>query len=127
MSQEDSLYQQIGGQEKINQLIDRFYERILQDDQLAPFFVETPMDKLRAMQKEFFAVALGGPVTYSGSTLYRAHHGRGITRDHLSRYTEHLLETLTSEGIQDDQANLIVSRIATYSPEILGESGGVDG
>lgn len=127
MSEETSLYEQIGGQAKIDELIDMFYQRILVDDLLAPFFTDTPMDKLRGMQKEFFAVALGGPLEYSGEKLYNAHRGRGITREHLSRYTEHLLETLKLVGIEDGQANLIVSRIAMNSPEILGESGGVDG
>ena len=58
MSEESSLFDRIGGHDKINVLIDRLYERILQDSLLAPFFADTPMDKLRAMQKEFFSVAL---------------------------------------------------------------------
>lgn len=127
MSEETSLYEQIGGQATIDELIDQLYERILTDEMLAPFFVDIPMDKLRGMQKEFFAVALGGPLEYSGEKLFNAHRGRGIKREHLSRYTEHLLETLKHVGIEEGQANLIVSRIAMNSPEILGESGGVDG
>ncbi len=124
---EENLVDQIGGQERLNDLISQFYERVIADPVLAPFFAETPMDKLLSMQREFFAVALGAPTTYSGMKLYNAHKDRGITREHLSRYTEHLLQTLKDAGIEEQQGNLVVPRIAVHSPEVLGESGGVDG
>jgi hemoglobin len=121
-----SLYDQIGGEEVIDSFIDNFYERVLADPVLAPFFAKTSMKKQRVMQKEFFAAALGGPLNYSGADLAIAHQGRGITSRHLARFTEHLIATLQDNGIEEMHVNGIIARIATYSREILGDTN-VDG
>jgi hemoglobin len=46
----------------VDELIEAFYVRVLADPLLAPFFQDTPLDRLRKMQKELFAMALGGPI-----------------------------------------------------------------
>jgi len=126
MPAEPSLYERIGGQPAVDELITAFYGRVLADPALAPFFSETPIDRLQTMQREFFAAALGGPIRYSGASLVETHAGRGITTRHLARFVEHLLETLRSQGLQEEDVLEIISRINTYATEITGEVG-VDG
>lgn len=103
-------------------LIDAFYIRVLADPLLAGFFRDTPLERLRAMQKEFFAMALGGPVTYTGQSLAHAHHGRGISREHFTHFVGHLLETLRDIGIDDHEADLVIEHINTFANEITGVS-----
>ena len=43
---EKTLFEQIGGAETVAQLIDQFYDRVLGDEELAPFFEQTSMDRL---------------------------------------------------------------------------------
>jgi hemoglobin len=74
------------------------------------------------MQKEFFSMALGGPITYSGRPLAHAHHGRGITREHFSHFVNHLLETLRDIGIDEHDADLVIEHINTFANEITGVS-----
>ncbi len=76
---ESSLYDRLGGAAAIDGLIEAFYVRVLADPKLAPFFKDTPMERLRAMQTQFFSMALGGPVEYTGRSMSQVHHGRGIT------------------------------------------------
>ena len=123
----DSLFEQIGGAPVIDLLIDEFYFRVLADDRLAPFFQDTSLEKQRKAQKEFFSLALDGPIPEREFDLFSVHAGRGIKRQHLSLFTEHLLATMQRVGISDSDAAAVVARIAIYSPRILGESGGVDG
>lgn len=121
-----TLYDRLGGERAVSELVDEFYGRVLSDKMLAPFFAETSMDRLRAMQREFFAAALGGPIRYSGQSLSESHVGRGIRARHLARFVEHLLATLRSRGADERDALDIISRINTYASEITGEVG-VDG
>lgn len=118
-----SLYARIGGAEVVAELVDAFYERVLADSELAPFFAKSDLDKLRSMQREFFSVALGGPVTYFGRPLAYAHRGRGIERRHLQRFTEHLLATLEGLGIEQRDVHDVIDRINVYSSDILGGHG----
>lgn len=121
-----TLYDQIGGAETIDKLIVAFYQRVLADPLLAPFFEHASVDKLQTMQKAFFSIALGGPTPDSQIDLVKSHQGRGIKVKHLSRFTEHLMQTLSEIGVEEEAARRVYDRIATYANDILGESS-VDG
>ena len=124
MAEEGNLYERIGGEAGIERLVRVFYERVLADPELAPFFEHVPLDKLRAMQKEFFSEALGGPLFYSWRSLREVHAGKGIRRDHLRRFTGHLFEALEAGkvemGLTPQEVNAICSRIALEADEIGG-------
>ena len=124
---DSSLYERIGGAAAVEKLIDDFYVRVVEDEELAPFFKDTEMEKLRRMQKEFFAVALDGPSEYTGRPLSYVHHGRGIKPSHFQRYVDHLNETLEGFEISERDHLDIISRVNTYVDEIVGGAGGVDG
>ena len=124
MSDEQNLYERIGGEAGIEQLVKSFYNRVLADEELAPFFEHVPMDKLRTMQKEFFSEALGGPLFYSGRPLREVHAGKGIKKEHLRRFTDHLFEVLdegkVEMGLTPQEVDAIYSRIALEADEIGG-------
>jgi hemoglobin len=115
-----NLYQRIGGEAGIERLVTDFYERVLADPELTQFFQHIPMDKLRTMQKEFFSEALGGPLFYSGRSLRDVHAGRGISKAHLGRFLQHLLETISALDLDRREIDAIYSRIATEADEISG-------
>lgn len=123
---EETLYDRIGGSKVVSKLVFDFYQRVLADPELGPFFAETPVDKLRTMQAEFFSAALGGPIQYTGRSLSEAHAGRGISAKHLRLYLDYLLETLHDFDLDNDDRYDIVSRINTYADEITGATS-VDG
>lgn len=125
--QEPTLYERIGGEETVAGLIDVFYGKVMDDEELAPFFVNTPMEKLRQMQREFFAAALGGESHYSGRPLCYVHHGLGIKPRHFQRYIELLDATLAGFELSDSDHQDIISHINTYVDEIVGGGGGIDG
>ena len=120
-----TLYDRIGGEEAIAGLGDAFYDRVLDDPELEPFFRYTPMEKLRAMQMEFFAAALDGPVKYSGQPIDYVHQGRGITTRHLTRFMGHLLVTIKDFHPNAQEVDEMIQRVSLYANEVLdGTSGG---
>lgn len=117
------LFDRVGGEQAISELVDEFYDRVIADPELKPFFTSTSMDKLRRMQREFFSAALDGPITYTGRPLSHVHHGRGITKHHFALYVGHLIDTLQGLGIDENDVQDIISRINTYADEITGDVG----
>jgi hemoglobin len=117
-----SLYDRLGGEDMISALIPAFYVRVLADPELGPFFAHTELEKLHAMQREFFVMATGGPIQYSGRPLAHTHHGRGITRHHFSSFTHHLIETLLDMGVTQEEADEVIERINAMTNEIIGAS-----
>lgn len=103
-------------------MIPAFYERVLADATLAPFFKEVSMDKLQAMQHEFFVMATGGPLEYSGRPLAHVHHGKGITKAHFAAFTGHLVETLKAMDLAQADLDEVIARVNATANEITGTS-----
>jgi hemoglobin len=116
-----SLYDRLGGEPAVALLVDQFYDRVLKDPELEPYFRHIPMRKLREMQREFFAAALDGPVDYSGRPIDQVHKGRGITSRHLSRFMQHLLATIENVHPNEQETLDMYRRIGLYGAGVLDE------
>lgn len=115
---DQSIYHQIGGYEAIEVVVDDFYDRVLADDRLSAFFTGTNMNRLKGKQAEFFAATLGGPESYTGASMKRAHRGRGISMHHFDLVVQHLVQALTSAGVPPRTMGQIISAIAPLASEI---------
>src|SRR5215831_20906249 len=114
----NTIYDQIGGHEAIEVVVEDFYVRVLADAQLSGFFSGTNMNRLKGKQVEFFAAALGGPEPYTGAPMKQVHQGRGITMHHFSLVAGHLAEALAAAGVPPRTVTDILSAIAPLAPEI---------
>ena len=122
---QETLFDRIGGDQAIAELIHQFYDRVVADPELKPFFTQSSMEKIRRMQREFFSAALDGPISYTGKPLGHVHHGRGITKHHFALYVGHLILTLEGLDIDEQDVQDVISRINTYADEITGVAGSV--
>ena len=114
-----NIYEQIGGQEALITVVDDFYKRVLADPELAVFFNGSNMPRLRGMQVEFFAAALGGPSEYGGRSMKEVHRGRGIAQDHFNLVAGHLTEALLAAGVPGETTGAIIGAIAPLSADIV--------
>ena len=116
-----SVYEQIGGQPALQAAVDQFYRRVLADPSLVPYFAQTDLDRLKAHQRAFFAVALNGPNEYTGRTMRGAHAGLGITNAAFDRVAQHLTGTLASLGVSRELADQVLAQIAPLRTDIVEE------
>lgn len=117
-----SLYDRIGGAPAVKKLVENFYDRILKDPELAPFFKSSTMQHLRHMQTEYFRVALDGPLSYAGLPLVKAHQGRGIKLKHFNRFAQHVLDALRELKITQPDIDAVITRVNLLAGEITGDS-----
>ena len=117
---DEQLFEQLGGVNGVAELVEQFYQRGLEDDELAHFFANVDMKRLHNMQYEFMVSALGGPVHYSGAELRAVHEGRGITNQHFSKFVGHLADTMESRGISHLVVDAMLGRMATFRDKIVG-------
>ena len=118
-SEQSSLYERIGGARAINAAVDVFYEKVLADPNLSPFFVDSSMQRLKAHQFAFFSQALGGPRTYSGASMQHAHKRLAIEQRHFDAVAMHLIETLRDLSVPDGVIAEVGSAIAPLAAEIV--------
>jgi len=114
-----TYYQRLGGIDGIRAVVDEFYARVLDDEELAPYFDGLAVDRIKHHQGLFFASLLGGPDTYSGKPLAEAHRGLGITSGHYERVVDHLRATLANAGVDGDIVTAITDAVATAKTEII--------
>ena len=112
-----SLFDRIGGKAAITATVNQFYERVLADPALAPFFAETKMTWLKRRQIAFFTEALGGPAKYTGRDMTSAHARLKIRAADFKRVAGHLAQTL--EGLEVPQP-LVAEVMAAVAP-LTGE------
>ncbi|WP_036500129.1 MULTISPECIES: group I truncated hemoglobin [Nocardia] len=117
-----SIYEQIGGHEALETVVEDFYVRVLADEELAGFFTGTNMSRLKGRQVEFFAAALGGPEPYTGAAMKQVHQGRGITMHHFTLVAAHLTDALVAAGVQEPTLGEIIGAIAPLAPEIASDA-----
>lgn len=115
-------YARIGGGPAVSAVVDRFYDLVLGDDQLAPYFTETALPNLKRHQVQLFSHLLGGPVGYEGRELRDAHAGMEISTDDYRRVVGHLVNALTEAQVPDDVMERLADTLRTVEPDIVSRA-----
>jgi hemoglobin len=118
---DDGLLERLGGPQGILAIVDDMYGRVLKDNELAPFFASTSMERLRQMQYEFLVSAFGGPIAYSGAELASVHRGRGITGNHFARFCSHFIDAMEARGADARDLDQALIRLSMFKDRVTGE------
>jgi hemoglobin len=121
MTTEISVYDLLGDdRQPMRSVTSAFYQRVLADDLLAPYFAYVDMDRQAAMLAEFLAMAFGGPHAYTGRDLRTAHAGlRGLTDAHFDRVVDHLTKTLRDYGVAEGDVATVGAVAETLRDDVL--------
>lgn len=91
-------FEQVGGAAAVAALIDRFYEKMLTDPRTKDFFNGVNMDRLKGLQRQWWAIKLGATgVTYEGRSMYDSHHGMNISAELHDYINANILQTSARE------------------------------
>ncbi|SNR46759.1 group I truncated hemoglobin [Halorubrum vacuolatum] len=116
---ETTLYDRLGGKEAIGAVVTEFYDRVLADDTLAPYFEDTDMTKQRAHQTQFISSVAGGPVQYDGDDMQSAHAGMGITHEDYDAIASHLDAALAEFDVADADREAVLEAVESYREAIV--------
>ncbi|WP_262178016.1 truncated hemoglobin [Haloarcula laminariae] len=123
---QDTLYERLGGQDGIRAVVDDFYDRLVADDSLGPFFEDADVSKLRRTQTDFLCEAAGGPETYDATPVREAHIDVPFTPEHIERAVELLYRSLDEFDVPDEDADAVVEAVAAFEEELLATPDGDD-
>ncbi len=117
-----SLFDEIGDAATLRTAVNLFYQRVLADPGLAPWFAGVDMTRLRAHQLAFLAGALGGPNLFNGRDIAAAHAGLKITNWALDELIGHLATTLRDLGTSPAAVDRLVRRLEPLRTAVVDES-----
>ncbi|MGM7700922.1 globin [Pseudalkalibacillus sp. Hm43] len=114
MNNETTPFEAIGGFDKIEQLVEAFYERVQAHPDLAPIFPDDLTETMRK-QKQFLSQFLGGPPLYSeehGHPMLRARHlPFPITRNRAEAWLSCMKSAMDEVNLESPYKEQIFSRL----------------
>jgi hemoglobin len=119
MATDETLYDRLGGQDAVDAVVDEFYDRVLADEDLEPYFDGVDMEGLRDHQKEFVAYVTGGLDDYDGPNMADAHAHLGVTPEAFGRVAEHLDASLAECGVADDDRAEVMATVADLEDDVV--------
>jgi hemoglobin len=99
--------------------VDLFYQSILADPQLAGYFADTDLARLKRHQVQLVSQVMGGPVSYEGADLAQAHRGRGITDADFGRVVGHLVAALEAHSVPAEITGRVVAALGATQGDIV--------
>lgn len=119
MSDGETVFDRLGGQDAVESVVDDFYDRVLSDERVIHHFEDSNTTELRAHQVQFISAVTGGPVQYSGQNMRTAHEGMGITNNEFDVIVEHLDTALDENEASDADREQVLEEVEELRPEIV--------
>ncbi|KGJ91777.1 group I truncated hemoglobin [Colwellia psychrerythraea] len=113
-----SLYDKYGGFDTFSMVVGNFYQKILDSEELAPYFETVNMERLMSHQTQFIATALGGPDKYARVDLRAVHAPYKITVPHFHEVVELLEESLDEASVEQEDISSIITLISGLMDQI---------
>jgi hemoglobin len=113
-----SIYDALGGAASIKVIVDDFYDRVVDDEQLRSYFIHTDLGRLKAHLRGFITAASGGPEIYAGRSMSDAHDASRVAPEHFDRVVGHLVDTLTSRAISLAVVSELSAQLSSLKSEV---------
>ena len=96
----NTLFDKYGGFSTVSKIVMTLYDKLLDDDDLGPFFDDVDMPRLIDHQTKFVASLMGGPASFTDTHIKMAHRHMTIHAMHFDQLKTLVSETLTEFGVE---------------------------
>lgn len=122
---EQTLFAKYGGFANISKIVLELYDRLLDDDDVGPFFEDVDMARVVDHQTKFISSLLGGPASYSDDQIRKMHGHLTIHGRQFDALEEILAGTLRDHGVEEDDVAAVIAAFEARRGLIV-ETGNVD-
>ncbi|MFO0696268.1 MAG: group 1 truncated hemoglobin [Polyangiales bacterium] len=117
-----TLYDRLGGEAAVEAAVSLFYDKVMADPSLAPYFAGLDMDAQIQKQIAFMTMAFGGPSRYTGRDLRTAHARlvkNGMGDPAFDAVATHLATTLGELGVEKILVDEVLALVEGTRGEVL--------
>lgn len=112
------LYEQIGGLEKLQLIVDEFVDTMFNDIMIGFFFSKIDKNRVKQKEFEFLAEFLGADIVYTGEPIKEVHQKHNIMGGQFSRRKQILKETLERNLINNEIIEKIMEHTENFRMSI---------
>ncbi len=116
---DDSLYQQLGGQPGVSNIVERFVALVTTDDRTKADFDNINLDRLKGRLKDHICQITGGPCVYKGRSMAAAHAGLDLSQAKFNATAEDMQTAMQQAGVPYWTQNRLMAMLAPMQREIV--------
>ncbi|MDG1752902.1 MAG: group 1 truncated hemoglobin [Thalassotalea sp.] len=118
-TEQKTLYQELGGAPKVEQIVDAFIQNIASDPDVINYFTHANVDHFRKGFIQHFCEATDGPCTFEGDSMRDIHTGMNITEGDFNRVVELLVKALEESQVSYPLQNKILKKLAPLRADVI--------
>ena len=118
-SSEKSLYQQLGGQQRVAEIVDNFINEIEFDPIMYAYFKESNIARFRQKLIEHLCMLTGGGCEYTGDTMRQVHGGMNIPESDFNHGVDLFIKAMDKAEIPHRIQNKVLATIVPSRKEII--------
>lgn len=115
----ETLYQRLGGAERIAALLDDVVDRHAVNPLLAPRFRNRDLPRIKRVATQFFCAGAGGPQVYEGRDMREVHAGMNISEQEFMAATDDIVAAMNEQGVGQPEINEVVGILYSLKGEVL--------
>lgn len=115
----ESLYQRLGGAERIAAVVDDALDRHAINPLLPPRFRGKDLPRLKMLGTQFFCAGSGGPQKYEGRDMRTTHAGMNATEQELVAAIDDFVAALQAQGVGQTEVNEVVAILYSFKGDVL--------
>jgi len=117
-----TLFEDLGGEQVLRPLIDRFVDRVFDDVMIGFFFRNARRERVKQKEYEFAAQHLGAGTDYTGRDISEAHRAHPIMGGQFSRRLTILRQTLEEAGVPEHVKVHWLAHTESLRPLVTGDT-----
>ncbi|MFK8028828.1 MAG: group 1 truncated hemoglobin [Gammaproteobacteria bacterium] len=114
-----ALYQQLGGDSGIENIVDEFVYIMATHPKLASLFEFTDIETLRGHLEDQFCELSGGPCTYSGRGMIESHEGMNVSHGEFNLVVELLQQAMRTHRVPVGPQNRLIALLAPMHEDVV--------
>ena len=117
--QRSSLYQDLGGEQGVAQMIDEIVLELHADPKLADLFTETDDEYFKERLNEQICMLTGGGCEYTGLDMPEAHSGMDLSAAQFNDFVEACRRAMTRAGVPVGNQNRLLAILAPMRTDVI--------
>lgn len=114
-----TLYDRLGGKEKIAQITEDVWINHVSNPDVATRYANSDAEKVKALVNEFVCWGTGGPVQYSGKDMLEAHRTMNISHREFMAVIDDVMRALDKNNVQTKEKNELLGLLFSLKDQVI--------
>lgn len=114
-----SLYDRLGGNAAITEVVEKFVARVAKDTRINKFFAKTDIPKFKLRLIQQLGQATGGPEVYEGKSMKEVHENMKVSTADFTALVEDLTLTLNEMSVPQAEQSELLAKLGPMQADIV--------